>query len=170
MAFDQHPLLETIRERFYYDDGKVRVKKAGKWKGKEHELAGTVRPKDGRVIIQIKTARLFAHQVIWLLFNDNLPDTSIDHADNDCTNDKIENLRPANRSEQQGNKALQQNNTSGFKGVSYKKGVKAKPWFAYISHENRTINLGYFSTPEEAAQAYDSAAKAKFGEFAKTNF
>ena len=169
MAFDPHPLLETIHERFYYDNGQVRVKKAGKWKGKKDDLAGTVRP-DGRIIIQIKQSRLFAHQVVWLLFNDGLPETSIDHKDRDQTNNRIDNLRPASRTEQQGNKGLQKNNSTGFKGVSFKKGVKEKPWVATIKSEGRAETLGYFSTPEAAAKAYDASARNKFGVYAKTNF
>ena len=35
-----HDLLETIRDRFYYDNGVVRVKKSGQWKGKKDEVAG----------------------------------------------------------------------------------------------------------------------------------
>ena len=170
MAFDQHHLLEAIRERFYYDSGLVRIAKAGKWKGKVNDVAGSVRKKDGRVIIQVKRQRLFAHQVVWLLFNENLPKHSIDHVDGNPQNNSINNLRAATPVEQQGNKQTQRNNSSGYKGVSYKKHVKKCPWLATITSNGKSVHLGYFSTPEMAALAYDTAAREKFGSFAKTNF
>lgn len=169
MGCEKHPLLDVIRERFRYEDGKVLVKKSGKWKGLVDTEAGTVRP-DGRVVIQIKTKRLFAHQVVWLLFNDNLPDTSVDHKDRDRTNNRIDNLRPATTAEQQGNKALQRNNSSGYRGVSRAANHKTKPWLASIKEDGRRKHLGYFSTPEDAARAYDAAAIEKFGAFASVNF
>lgn len=164
-----HPLKDEILQRFEYIDGKIFVKKAGQWKGLVGEEAGSVR-KDGRRIIQIKGKRLFTHQVVWLMFNEDLPAGSIDHKDNNPSNNRIENLRAADESEQQGNKSIQVNNTSGFKGVSSKHSHKSKPWKAYIKHETKTVHLGYFYTAEEAARAYDKAAKEKFGEFALLNF
>lgn len=165
-----HDLLETIRDRFYYDNGVVRVKKSGQWKGKKDEVAGTPRPKDSRIIIQVKGQRFFAHQIVWLLFNEDLPETSIDHVDTNCTNNLIENLRAATRSEQQRNKPVQGNNSTGFKGVSFRRAVKAKPWRAGITVANQLKHLGYFETAVEAAIAYDRAAKRYFGAFAYTNF
>lgn len=165
-----HDLLETIRDRFYYDNGVVRVKKSGQWKGKKDEVAGTPRPKDSRIIIQVKGQRFFAHQIVWLLFNEDIPETSIDHVDTNCTNNLIENLRAATRSEQQRNKPVQGNNSTGFKGVSFRRAVKAKPWRAGITVANQLKHLGYFETAVEAAIAYDRAAKRYFGAFAYTNF
>lgn len=169
MSFEDHPLLEVIRERFRYHDGKVLVKKAGQWKGKEGAEAGFSRP-DGRIIIQIKGQRLFAHHVVWLLFNRNLPQTTLDHADRDPTNNRIENLRPAQAWEQQGNKTRQCNNKSGYRGVSHAPKHKSKPWLAVIKDGEKQRHLGYFASPQEAARAYDAAAIEKFGAFASTNF
>ena len=42
-----------------------------------------------------------------------------------------------------------------------------KPYRAYIRLCGRSIHLGYFSTPEEANEAYWAAAQKHFGEFAR---
>lgn len=66
-----------------------------------------------------------------------------------------------------GNGKLRKHNTSGFKGVNWN--TTAKMWAARIGVGNKRIFLGYFQTAEEAARAYDTAAKQYFGEFARLN-
>ena len=59
--------------------------------------------------------------------------------------------------------------SSGFKGVSWA-GGKINRWQARIMREGKRVFLGNFDTPEEAARAYDAAARELFGEFARLNF
>lgn len=56
---------------------------------------------------------------------------------------------------------------SPFKGVCWR--PIPKRWKAYIKINKKQIHLGYFSTPEEAAVAYNNAAIKYFGEFANQN-
>ncbi len=59
---------------------------------------------------------------------------------------------------------------SGFKGVHFRPKVnKSKPWFAYISINNKQKSLGYYSTAKEAADIYDLKAIELYGSFAKVN-
>ncbi len=162
--------LMELRDRFQYADGKLLVKKSGRWRGRVGEEAGTARP-DGRRVVQFKGKRLFNHQIIWLIFNDDIPEGfTIDHEDRNPLNNRIENLRLATSSEQQGNKTLQSNNSSGYRGVSYCGSKnKSNPWAANIKHDGVTTHLGYFKTAEEAANAYNTAATKKFGAFASLN-
>jgi hypothetical protein len=61
-------------------------------------------------------------------------------------------------------------NTSGFKGVFFKKDKNlSKPWMALIGVKRKNIFLGVFRTREEAAQVYNQAAIKYFGEFACLN-
>lgn len=59
-------------------------------------------------------------------------------------------------------------NTSGFKGVSWRK--DRSRWYAHIKVNQKFISLGSFGTVEKAAKAYDNAAKKEFGKYARTNF
>jgi hypothetical protein len=92
----------------------------------------------------------------------------VDHVDSDGLNNRRANLRPATHSENQQNRRMAENNTSGYKGVSFDKS-KGR-WRAAIKLNGRTINLGRFADPTAAASAYDAAALDLFGEFARLNF
>lgn len=91
-----------------------------------------------------------------------------DHANGDGLDNRRVNLRPANHSQNAANSRMPKTNTSGFKGVHWRK--DRKRWTAAIRRDYRRIHLGYFDTPEAAASAYDAAAIAAWGEFARTNF
>jgi len=61
---------------------------------------------------------------------------------------------------------MNRNNLSGYKGVTLHRKGK---WKAKIQFNKKGIYLGLYDTPEEAAIAYNKAAKEYFGEFAKLN-
>jgi len=99
---------------------------------------------------------------------DTPPGMETDHINGNSLDNRRENLRVCTVSQNQMNRRTQKNNTSGYKGVSYSK--HRKKWFSQIQIDKKRIFLGLFLTPENAARAYDEAAKRYFGEFTKTNF
>ena len=90
----------------------------------------------------------------------------VDHKDLNGLNNQRHNLRICTHAQNSVNDGLQNNNTTGFKGVSFVRGK----FHAGIKINYKRIHLGVFQTAEEAAYAYDTAAKKYFGEYARTNF
>tara|TARA_R110000824_G_scaffold396554_1_gene598108 strand:- start:1212 stop:1535 length:324 start_codon:yes stop_codon:yes gene_type:complete len=91
----------------------------------------------------------------------------VDHINRNPLDNRKSNLRICTNAENSYNTGPQKNNTSGYKGVSWRK--DAKKWTAYIGHAPKS-HLGYFDTPEEAAKARDAKAKELHGEYAHLNF
>jgi hypothetical protein len=94
--------------------------------------------------------RLFkAHRVIWAMCKGRWPEKEIDHINGDRSDNRIENLREADRSGQGKNMAMRRDNKSGFSGVCFHK--SSKKWVAQIYLDGVRVSLGYFKTKEEAA-------------------
>lgn len=106
-----------------------------------------------------RTVRM--HRVIM-----NAPDDLlVDHINGNTLDNRKENLRLCTMSQNMFNQGAQKDNTSGYKGVSY---VKDRgKWSAQIAIRGKTHYLGYFHTPNEAYEAYCTAAKQLHGEFAR---
>lgn len=90
----------------------------------------------------------------------------VDHKNGDGLDCRRKNMRVATKAQNGMNRRIAADNTSGFKGV-YRRGKK---WAAQIYLNKERHYLGAWQTPEEAARAYDEAAKRLFGEFARLNF
>lgn len=87
-----------------------------------------------------------------------------EHRDGDGLNNTRENLRTATRFENARNRRHTKNKC-GFKGVTKS---STNRYMAAIGDKSIGY-LGTFSSPEEAAAAYDRAAQQKYGEFAAPN-
>jgi hypothetical protein len=107
------------------------------------------------------------HREIYLI-NSLKVTYGIDHKDRDGLNNQKLNLRAATHSQNNANKGLKANNTSGFIGVNYIK--KDSIFRAYITYDKVYKHLGNFNDPIKAAEVRDNAAKLLFGPFARLNF
>jgi len=113
--------------------------------------------------ISIYGKRYPAHRLAWLYIYGEWPPDQIDHIDGEPSNNRLDNLRLATNSENQQNRKIASNNTSGAKGVC-KIGNRFK---AHIGVRGKVKNLGTYGTFNEAADAYKTAAAQYFGEFAR---
>ena len=123
----------------------------------------------GYLVVKTLRRQLKVHQVIWCLQYGVWPQHQIDHVNRDRSDNKISNLRAASNYLNQGNRGLNRNNTSGYKGVTFNK--KEQAWRAIIrQHGGKRLVFWGFKTPEEAARRYDEELVKKYGEFASPNF
>lgn len=126
---------------------------------------------NGYYVVRFRGSAYKAHRIVWFLSN-NLKDTEllIDHIDGNKTNNKISNLRLVTEKENARNRrACINRKHSEFKGVTLAVNTFKKPWRADIKVEGKSITIGNYRTKEEAAKAYNNAARIYFGEYARLN-
>lgn len=159
---------EEISDYLRYDPetGKLYWKKRTGTKTTVGKEAGNVSPK-GYIRVRFKGTSYQAHRIIWMIVYKEVPDTDIDHADLDKSNNRLSNLRLASRGQNMSNVLVHANNTSGYKGVS--RCSRQKNWTAYITADGKRTYLGKYPTPEDAHAAYAHAAKQFHGEYARSD-
>ena len=111
-----------------------------------------------------RTVRM--HRAILEHHGYNLHGLGVDHINHDGLDNRLSNLRPANQSQNNQNR-YRAKGTSRYKGVYWHS--RYHKWVAYIRINSHGVHLGYFSTEEVAAKAYNRAAIKLFGEFACLN-
>lgn len=118
----------------------------------------------GYAVSRINKKVIYLHRFI-LKVSD--PKVKIDHANRNQLDNRKSNLRLCTTAQNIANSGLNKKNTSGYKGVFMVPEYvhKSKRWCAMYRHKN----LGYFSTPKEAAERYNKEIKELYGEFAYQN-
>lgn len=123
----------------------------GKRKGtKAGKIAGTI-SSDNYVQIQISGRLYRSHRLAWFYVYGTWPEGILDHIDRDTLNSSIYNLREVSASENQRNRGVNKNSTTGVKGVSLNS--KTGRYESYIKINGTKKHLGLFNTIEEAQNA-----------------
>ena len=157
--------VDLLKHLFDYDKetGNLIWKAPNTNNQKIGDIAGSLTPKVGYIRVGINGKKYYAHRLIFLYHKGYLPKT-IDHINCDKVDNRIENLRAVTDSQNQHNRKLNSNNTSGYKGVYYHKPLNK--WCAKIRLEYKGIHLGYYKTPEEADAVVRKAREELHGSFA----
>lgn len=104
-----------------------------------------------------------AHRLAWLYVYGSWPNRILDHANRDRDDNRLENLRLAERGQNNANSVAMPFSAHGIKGVTLHRGK----WQAQITKDGRNYYLGLFETAVEANAAYYRKAVEFFGDFAR---
>jgi hypothetical protein len=117
--------------------------------------------------IRVNARKYQAQRIAWIMVTGEDPgEYHVDHINSNTSDNSFANLRLATNSQNACNRGAPSNNTSGYKGVTWKK-LKNR-WSAQIMINSKKKNLGYFDTAEDAYAAYCKAADDFHGNFART--
>ena len=119
----------------------------------------------GYVSISYQRKPYLAHRLAVAFATGEWPDGQVDHANGVRADNRISNLRVTDSiTLHRANSSGNARNQTGFKGVGVHKATGR--YQARIGFEGKSLFLGLFDTPQEAAAAYAGAAVALFGSFA----
>lgn len=164
------PSVDEIKRCFEYDhESGIVYWKDRPWSlanrqtsGKEAGCLTNIGYKLINLSVSGKQVLMKAHRVAWVLCHGEWPAGEIDHKDGNKSNNRIENLRVATRSQNVANQAAR--NKTGLKGCTYN--PRHDTWTSSIRIDGKNKHLGSFGSAEEAYAAYLSAAEIHRGEFA----
>ena len=152
-------ILETD---FKYENDKLY--RLSKWTSKWN-CCNDLKPKSSKYIqVLINKKKYYLHRLIYKYHNedfditDNSKNNQIDHININPSDNRIENLRVVNHTENQRNRKKRENTTSKYIGVSWVK--KSNKWLATITINRKVKYLGRFDNEEEAAEAHKAANKS----------
>ncbi len=93
-----------------------RVMRGGKHPG---DIAGCLSRARGKDYIRIRVddELIMAHRLVWLYVYGRWPEDELDHEDGDGLNNRLKNLRPADRLKNNTNASLRKDNKTGLPGV-----------------------------------------------------
>ena len=120
---------------------------------------------EGYVNVRVFGKQYKGGRLAWFWMTGSWPKKhdEIDHKNLNKSDNRWNNLRIASLSQNRANTPLRSHNTSGRKGVSWKK--QYKKWQATIRVDGIKKHLGYTDDIEDAARLYSEAAKHYFGDF-----
>lgn len=163
--------VERLKYLFSYhaETGLITRNVANARRSKIGESAGSLKP-DGYMQLSIDGKNYQFHRIAWALFHGVYPASEIDHINGVKNDNKISNLRLATRQENMQNIFTPMSHSkTGIRGVSLK--TSSGKYVAQIKVDGVKKSLGYFTTKEEASDAYLSAKKSlhKFSVYAALN-
>lgn len=158
-----------LREHFTYCDGHLFLIK--KYKYGKRTVGSSASAIHGHryETISVLKKRFYTHRLVWLYHHGFMPEY-IDHINGNCLDNRIENLRVCTHSQNHASKKGGPRSKTGYRGVHRRVNRTTEDtYWAVIMVNREPIRLGTYQTAEDAARAYNMAAKEFFGEFACQN-
>lgn len=154
---------EELREWLHYDpdSGVFTWLQKASSRAMPGYKAGCHCKRTGYRLIGVMGVQCKASRLAWLYMTGEWPEDEIDHKNTVCSDDRWENLRPADRSQQLTN---QKPRSDHLRGIYQRKSGR---WMAQIQKRDVRLNLGVYDTQEEAHAAYQEAALKLHGEYAR---
>lgn len=153
---------EIILRNMYFEESAraiISIDKINKIKGHSWHL----RKGDGYVECRINNKSVLLHRYLMGVV-DKERDIMVDHINRNKLDNRNENLRIVTNSQNQTNKKIMNNNTSGTTGVTWDK-ARGK-WKVSLNINKKCYNLGRFDTLEEAIDVRLKAEKLYHKEYA----
>lgn len=153
-----------LKELLHYDPdtGVFTWRVATGSRSRAGSIAGCLNNQRGYLVIGVVSRTYYAHRLAWLYVHGRIPDDGVDHINRCRLDNRIANLRPATNAENQQNRGVGVNSTSGVTGVSFYK--RTGMWRAHITVSGKNVHLGYFADKDKAAKARLDA-KSKYHQF-----
>lgn len=108
--------------------------------------------KNGYLVVGLGYKIYRVHRIVWEMEYGDIPgNLMIDHIDQNTANNKLSNLRLAGKSLNALNSKKRHDNTSGCRGVSWKK--DKNKYLAYINKDGKRVFIGYYDNFDEAVIA-----------------
>lgn len=104
-----------------------------------------------------------AHRLAWLFAYGDWPAHEIDHRNGVRSDNRVENLRSATKTENMRNRGLHRNSTTGVSGVHFD--ARKQRYRARIKIGGANKSLGFFKSLDDAAAARQRAEQEHFGAF-----
>jgi hypothetical protein len=154
---------EEAHRLFEYRDGVLIRKLTTSRLGKKGSAAGW-KNNMGYQNVLISGKQYGVHQIVYLLHYGFIPKL-IDHIDNNPQNNLVENLREANKTENNLNSKIRTDNTSGCKNVNWHS--QKKKWQVRLCINKKSVSFGLFDDLEFADLVAQEARSKYFQRFAR---
>ena len=130
-------LLCEWQNRFNYDSNSGKLS----WRNgpRKFRAAGNISDK-GYLFIRLRKKSYYVHRIAYALYHNKMPENEIDHINRNRQDNRICNLQDVTKQENQHNRCVQWNNTSGTTGVYFNK--QAQKWIASIYIDGKQTIVG----------------------------